>query len=185
MTLDVRPLAIPEVKVVTPRRFADARGYFVETWNRQAWRAAGIDIDFCQDNQSLSRAKGTVRGLHFQTPPHAQAKLVSVLAGRIFDVAIDLRKHSPTFGKHVAFELSAADGAALLVPTGFAHGFCTLEPDTIVAYKVSAPYAPSADAGIFWADEARDIAWPVSRAQASLSPKDAALPRLKDIESPF
>ena len=185
MTLGVRALAIADVKVLVPRRFADARGYFVETWNRHAWRAAGIDIDFCQDNQSLSRAKGTVRGLHFQTPPHAQAKLISVLAGRIFDVAVDLRKNSPTFGKHVAFELSASDGAALLVPAGFAHGFCTLEPDTIVGYKVSAPYAPNADAGIFWADEALDIAWPVSRAQASLSPRDAALPRLNDIESPF
>jgi dTDP-4-dehydrorhamnose 3,5-epimerase len=185
MTLDVRPLAIPEVKVLVPRRFTDARGYFVETWNRQAWRAAGMDIDFCQDNQSLSRAKGTVRGLHFQTPPHAQAKLISVLAGRIFDVAVDLRKRSPTFGRHVAYELRATDGAQLLIPVGFAHGFCTLEPDTIVAYKVSAPYAPDADAGIFWADDALEIAWPVTPAQASLSPKDAALPRLKDIESPF
>lgn len=185
MTLDVRPLAIPEVKVLIPRRFSDARGYFVETWNRQAWRAAGIDLDFCQDNQSLSRAKGTVRGLHFQTPPHAQGKLVSVLAGRIFDVAVDLRKRSPTFGKHVACELGASDGAQLLVPAGFAHGFCTLETDTIVAYKVSAPYAPNADAGIFWADPALEIAWPVNLAEASLSPKDESLPRLKDIESPF
>lgn len=185
MTLDVRPLAIPEVKVLVPRRFTDARGYFVETWNRQAWRAAGIDIDFCQDNQSLSRAKGTVRGLHFQTPPHAQAKLISVLAGRIFDVAVDLRKRSPTFGRHIAYELGATDGAQLLVPAGFAHGFCTLEPDAIVVYKVSAPYAPDAEAGIFWADDALEIAWPVTQAQASLSPKDAGLPRLKDIESPF
>lgn len=185
MTLDVRPLAIPEVKVLVPRRFSDTRGYFVETWNRKAWRAAGIDIDFCQDNQSLSRAKGTVRGLHFQTPPHAQAKLISVLAGRIFDVAVDLRKRSPTFGRHVAYELRATDGAQLLVPAGFAHGFCTLEPDTIVAYKVSAPYAPDAEAGIFWADDELEIAWPVTQAQASLSPKDAGLPRLKDIESPF
>lgn len=185
MTLDVRPLAIPEVKVLTPRRFADARGYFVESWNRKVCRAAGIDIDFCQDNQSLSRAVGTVRGLHFQKPPHAQAKLVSVLAGRIFDVAVDLRKASPTFGRHVAAELGAANGAQLLVPAGFAHGFCTLEPDTIVAYKVDAHYAPESDAGIFWADDALAIAWPVREAEAHLSPKDAALPRLQHCQSPF
>jgi dTDP-4-dehydrorhamnose 3,5-epimerase len=185
MTLDVRPLAIPEVKVLTPRRFADARGHFVETWNRKAFRAAGIDIDFCQDNQSLSRAVGTVRGLHFQKPPHAQAKLVSVLAGRIFDVAVDIRKASPTYGKHMAIELAAVDGTQLLVPAGFAHGFCTLEPDTVVAYKVDAHYAPDADAGILWADASLGIAWPVSPDQAHLSPRDAALPHLKDIVSPF
>lgn len=185
MTIDVRPLAIPDVKVLTPRRFADARGYFVETWNRKVCRAAGIDIDFCQDNQSLSRAVGTVRGLHFQKPPHAQTKLVSVLAGRIFDVAVDLRKASPTFGKHVAIELGVGDGAQLLVPVGFAHGFCTLEPDTIVAYKVDAHYALDADAGIFWADEVLGIAWPVRQDRAQVSTKDAALPRLKDLESLF
>lgn len=185
MNIDVRLLAIPDVKLLTLRRFADARGHFVETWNRKAWRAAGIDIDFCQDNQSLSRAVGTVRGLHFQEPPHAQAKLVSVPSGRIFDVAVDLRKASPTFGMHVAIELSAGEGAQLLVPVGFAHGFCTLEPNTIVAYKVDAHYAPDADAGIFWADDALAIAWPVRETEAHVSPKDAALPRLNDIASPF
>ncbi|NOT39671.1 MAG: dTDP-4-dehydrorhamnose 3,5-epimerase [Alphaproteobacteria bacterium] len=185
MTLDVRPLAIPGLKLIAPRRFADARGYFAETWNRKTFRAAGIDADFCQDNQSLSRAVGTVRGLHFQNPPHAQAKLVGVLAGRIFDVAVDLRTASPTFGKHAAVELSAANGAQLFVPAGFAHGFCTLEPDTVVAYKVDAHYAPEADAGIFWADDALGIAWPVTGDKAQLSPKDAALPLLEDLVNPF
>ena len=185
MSLDVRALAIADVKLITPRRFVDARGHFFETWNRNAFRAAGLDFDFCQDNQSLSRAVGTVRGLHFQKPPHAQAKLISVLAGRIFDVAVDLRVASPTFGKHVAAELRAAEGAQLLIPAGFAHGFCTLEPDTIVAYKVDAPYAPESDAGIFWADATLGIPWPVDPARAQLSPRDAALPRFSDITSPF
>ncbi len=185
MTLDIRALAIPEVKLIVPRRFADARGHFVETWNRKVWTAAGLDAAFVQDNQSLSAQTGTVRGLHFQRPPHAQAKLVSVLKGKIFDVAVDLRKASPTFGRHVTVELDADTGAELFVPQGFAHGFCTLAPDTLVAYKVDAHYAPESDAGIFWADERLGIAWPVAQDRAHLSPKDAALPRLKDIESPF
>jgi dTDP-4-dehydrorhamnose 3,5-epimerase len=185
MTLEVRALAIPEVKLITPRRFGDARGYFVESWNKRALSAAGIEAEFCQDNQSLSGPAATVRGLHFQRPPHAQAKLVSVLKGRIFDVAVDLRKTSPTFGSHVSAELDAETGAQIFVPAGFAHGFCTLAPDTLVFYKVDAHYAPESDAGIFWADEALGIAWPVARERALLSPKDAALPRLKDIVSPF
>jgi dTDP-4-dehydrorhamnose 3,5-epimerase len=183
--IDVRPLAIADVKLVTPRRFADARGHFTETWNKKAWAEAGLpDVAFAQDNQSLSTQTGTIRGLHFQKPPHAQAKLVSVLKGRIFDVAVDLRKASPTFGRHVTAELDES-GAQLFVPAGFAHGFCTLAPDTLVAYKVDAHYAPESDAGIFWADEALAIAWPVAPDRAQLSPKDAALPRLKDIVSPF
>ena len=185
MTLDVRPLAIPDVKILTPRRFADARGYFTETWNRKALHAAGISADFCQDNQSLSRAVGTVRGLHFQMPPYAQAKLVSVLSGRVFDVAVDLRRTSPTFGTYVATELSAADGAQLFIPAGFAHGFCTLDPDTILAYKVDAHYAPEADAGILWRDEDLAIDWPVGANEALLSPKDAVLPRFKNMVTPF
>lgn len=183
--IDVRPLSIADVKLVTPRRFADARGHFTETWNKKAWAEAGLpDIAFAQDNQSLSTQTGTIRGLHFQKPPHAQAKLVSVLKGRIFDVAVDLRKASPTFGRHVAAELDES-GTQLFVLAGFAHGFCTLAPDTLVAYKVDAHYAPESDAGIFWADEALAIAWPVAADRAQLSPKDAALPRLKDIVSPF
>jgi dTDP-4-dehydrorhamnose 3,5-epimerase len=185
MTLDVRALAIPEVKLITPRRFGDARGYFVESWNKKTLRAAGIEAEFCQDNQSLSGPVGTVRGLHFQRPPHAQAKLVSVLKGRIFDVAVDLRKTSPTFGRHVSAELDAETGAQIFVPAGFAHGFCTLAEGTLVFYKVDAHYALESDGGIFWADETLAIAWPVARDRALLSPKDAALPRLKDIVSPF
>ena len=173
-------LAIPDVKLITPRRFADDRGWFTETWSRNA-----LDVDFCQDNQSLSHAIGTVRGLHFQKPPHAQAKLVSVLRGRILDVAVDIRRGSPTFGQHVAVELSAEDGNQLFVPRGFAHGFCTLERDTHVLYKVDAFYAPESDAGLYWADAALGITWPVDEAKAHLSPKDAKLPRLADIVSPF
>ena len=136
-------LAIAGLKLITPRRFTDARGYFVESWNRSAIKAQGLDIDFCQDNQSLSLNTFTIRGLHFQKPPHAQAKLVSVSQGRIFDVAVDLRRSSPTFGRHVAVELDAATGAQLFIPAGFAHGFCTLEPATLVHYKVDAPYGRS------------------------------------------
>ena len=130
--LDVRPLAITDVKLIAPKRHGDLRGYFVETWNRKAFREAGIAIDFRQDNQSFSAPKGTVRGLHFQAPPHAQAKLVSVLSGRIFDVAVDLRKSSPSFRRHVTVELDANDGHQLFVPSGFAHGFATLASDTTV-----------------------------------------------------
>jgi dTDP-4-dehydrorhamnose 3,5-epimerase len=178
-------LAIPDLKLITPRRFTDARGWFVETWNRKGLRGEGIDIDFCQDNQSLSIQPGTIRGLHFQKPPYAQAKLVGVLKGRIFDVAVDLRRASPTYGRHVSVELDAETGAQLFIPAGFAHGFGTLEPETLVQYKVDAHYAPEADAGIYWADETLGITWPVEPSRAHLSPKDANLPRLRDIASPF
>lgn len=173
-------LSIPDVRLITPRRFGDDRGWFTETWSRRT-----LDIGFCQDNMSLSAEVGTIRGLHFQKPPHAQAKLVMVLQGRILDVAVDIRRASPTFGQHVAVELSAAAGNQLLIPRGFAHGFCTLEPGTQVMYKVDDFYAPETDAGIFWADPDLAINWPVRVDQAHLSPKDLGLPRLKDIESPF
>jgi dTDP-4-dehydrorhamnose 3,5-epimerase len=165
---------------LTPRRFGDHRGWFTETWSRRT-----LDIAFCQDNMSLSAEMGTIRGLHFQKPPHAQAKLIMVLQGAILDVAVDIRRASPTFGQHVAVELSAAAGNQLLIPRGFAHGFCTLEPGTQVMYKVDDFYAPETDAGIFWADPDLAINWPVRVDQAHLSPKDLGLPRLKDIESPF
>ena len=173
-------LAIPDVKVLTPRRFGDNRGWFTESWSRKA-----LDVDFCQDNMSLSAPRGTVRGLHFQKPPHAQAKLVSVLRGRILDVAVDIRVGSPTFGQHVAVELTAEQGNQLFVPRGFAHGFCTLEPDTMVMYKVDSFYAPESDAGLLWCDPALGIQWPVTPTEAELSPKDQRLPRLADIMSPF
>jgi len=173
-------LSIPDVRLITPRRFGDDRGWFTETWSRRT-----LDIAFCQDNMSLSAEVGTIRGLHFQKPPHAQAKLVMVLQGRILDVAVDIRRASRTFGQHVAVELSAAAGNQLFIPRGFAHGFCTLEPGTQVMYKVDDFYAPETDAGIFWADPDLAINWPVRVDQAHLSPKDLGLPRLKDIDSPF
>lgn len=173
-------LSIPDVRLITPRRFTDDRGWFSETFSLRT-----LDTIFCQDNMSLSVNAGTVRGLHFQRPPSAQAKLVMVLQGRILDVAVDIRRASPTFGQHVAVELSAAEGNQLYIPRGFAHGFCTLEPGTQVMYKVDSFYAPEADAGIFWADPDLAINWPVRVDQAHLSPKDLGLPRLKDIESPF
>ena len=173
-------LAIPDVRLLKPRRFGDSRGWFAETWSRRS-----LDVAFCQDNMSRSAEVGTVRGLHFQKPPHAQAKLVMVLKGRILDVAVDIRRASPTFGRHVAVEISAEEGNQLFIPRGFAHGFCTLEPGTEVMYKVDDFYAPETDAGIFWADPDLAINWPVRVDQAHLSPKDLGLPRLKDIESPF
>lgn len=181
----VEPLAIPDVLLVTPRRFEDPRGWFVETYSQPRYAAAGIRAVFMQDNQSLSRNRGTIRGLHFQRPPVAQAKLVRVLRGRILDVAVDLRRAQPTYGQHVAVELDAATGAQLFVPAGFAHGFCTLEPDTEVTYKVDAPYAPDADAGLFYDDPHLAIAWPVAPAVAHLSDKDRQLPRFTDFASPF
>ena len=131
----------------------------METWNRQTFCDAGLDFDFVQDNQSTSTAAGTVRGLHFQLPPHVQAKLVRVVKGRILDVAVDVRRSSPNFGQHAAAELSAENGCLLFVPGGFAHGFCTLEPDTIVAYKASGYYAPTREAGLAWDDPALGIRW--------------------------
>jgi dTDP-4-dehydrorhamnose 3,5-epimerase len=179
-----KDLAIRGVKLIEPVRFQDARGYFSETFSEPALEAAGISTRFIQDNQSLSRQTGTVRGLHFQTPPFAQAKLVRVLAGAILDVAVDLRRGSPTFGKHIAVELSAADGAQILIPEGFAHGFVTRAPDTVVFYKVSAPYAPRHDAGVRWDDPQLDIAWGINAAQAVLSVKDRNLPLLNELRDP-
>ena len=183
--MQVEATAIAAVKLVKPARFDDSRGFFSETYNRRGLARAAIDVAFVQDNLSLSRRAGTVRGLHFQTPPHAQAKLVSVVTGRVLDVAVDIRRGSPTFGRHVAVELSAASGEQLFVPEGFAHGFCTLEPDTRLAYKVSAFYDGDHDHGIRWDDPALAIPWPVAHDSALLSEKDAALPRLADIESAF
>ena len=176
---------IADVRLVTPRRFADRRGHFSVTWNRQKLADAGIVSDFCQDNLSFSRPVGTVRGLHFQTPPFAQDKLVGVIVGRILDVAVDLRRGSSSYGKHVAAELSAETGAQLFIPKGFAHGFCTLEPDTIVSYKVSAPFAPANDTGLRWNDPLLGIDWPVRDDQAVLSDKDRTLPGFGDFQTPF
>ncbi|HEY1944481.1 MAG TPA: dTDP-4-dehydrorhamnose 3,5-epimerase [Roseiarcus sp.] len=176
----VENTAIPEVKIITVKKFGDHRGFFSETYNRRAAAEAGIDLAFVQDNHSGSPEIGTVRGLHFQSPPFAQAKLVRVTRGRIFDVAVDLRRSSPTFGRHVAIELSEENWRQLLVPIGFAHGFCTLEPDTEVLYKVTNYYSPQHDHGLAFDDPALEIAWPVDPARAVLSDKDRRHPRLAE-----
>ena len=181
----VEPLAIPDVKRLVPRVLRDERGVFAETYSRRAFVEAGLDVTFVQDNQSVSRAKGVVRGLHFQKPPHAQGKLVRVTRGAIFDVAVDIRHGSPSYGSHVATVLSAENWAQLWVPAGFAHGFCTLEPDTEVIYKVTDYYAPRCDAGIAWDDPALAIAWPVGAGEAVLSDRDRKFPKLADLGPVF
>lgn len=172
-------------QLITPRRFEDVRGWFTETWHAARYASSGIDCDFVQDNHSLSRLAFTLRGLHFQRPPCAQAKLVRCVRGRIFDVAVDVRKASPTYRKWIGAELTAAGGEQLFVPMGFAHGFLTLEDDCEVMYKVDAYYAPEADGGIAWNDPEISIDWPLNGAEPLLSDKDAGLPRLADCAADF
>lgn len=172
------PLAIPEVIQITPRRFADARGFFAETYRRSRFVEAGIDAIFVQDNHSLSREVGTIRGLHLQIVPAVQGKLVRAVRGAIWDAAVDVRHGSPTFGQHVAAELSAENGCLLWIPGGFLHGFCTLAPDTEVTYKVTAEYDPAAERGVRWDDTDLALPWPVAPAHAVLSDKDRAFPPL-------
>lgn len=183
--MKVEPLAIDVVKLVRPERRSDPRGYFVETWNRKALADAGIDVNFVQDNSSYSKSAGTVRGLHYQRPPREQAKLVRVARGSAFDVAVDLRRSSPTFGRHVAALLTAEGGEQLFIPAGFAHGFCTLEPDTEVAYKVSDFYSREHDAGVLWNDPEIGIAWPLDGREPVLSERDRGHPRLADAAPGF
>ena len=183
--MDVRLLAIPEVKLVTPRIMRDGRGFFSETYNKTALAEAGIAAAFVQDNHSLSRVAGVVRGLHFQTHPQAQGKLVRVVKGAIFDVAVDIRRGSPTYGRHVSAILSAENWAQLWIPVGFAHGFSTLAPDSEVIYKVTAPYAPECDRGIMFDDPALAIAWPIKPEEAVLSERDRRHPRLEDLPEYF
>jgi dTDP-4-dehydrorhamnose 3,5-epimerase len=181
MKLDIRPLTHPDVKLIRAARLADARGTFAETYVRRDFAAAGIAHEFVQDNESLSLRPGTVRGLHFQIPPFAQAKLIRVLSGRIFDACVDLRRSSPRYGQQASIELSAETGEQLFVPAGFAHGFCTLEPDTTVLYKVDAVYSAEHERGIVWSDPALAIPWPIDPDAAILSAKDAVLPPLRDL----
>ncbi|MCE4226731.1 dTDP-4-dehydrorhamnose 3,5-epimerase [Methylobacterium sp. C25] len=176
---------IPEVKRVIPKRHGDERGWFSEVFRMDQLAERGIANVFVQDNQSFSAPVGTLRGLHFQTPPAAQAKLVRVLAGAILDVAVDIRRGSSTFGKYVAVRLDAENGEQLFIPHGFAHGFCTLEPNTMVAYKVDAYYSPANDRNIVWNDPEIGIDWPVSEAEAILSAKDKAAPRLAEAPELF
>jgi dTDP-4-dehydrorhamnose 3,5-epimerase len=185
VTMELVPLAIPEVILITPTRFGDHRGFFEETYNLNSFTDAGIRASFVQDNHSLSSAVSTVRGLHFQAPPKAQAKLVRCGRGRLFDVAVDIRKGSPTFGRWVGEELSFENGRMLLVPTGFAHGFMTLETDTEIIYKCSDTYAPETEGAIRWDDPDIGINWPQSTATPLLSEKDNMAPCLRDIKTPF
>lgn len=166
------------VLLVRPRRFADSRGWFSESWSRTRFEAWGISAEFVQDNHSLSGEAGTLRGIHFQSPPFAQAKLVRCVRGRIWDVAVDLRRGSPSYGKWVGAELSAENGDELFIPAGYGHGFVTLEAGSEVIYKVDAPYAPEVDGGIIWNDPDLAIDWPLIGQQPHLSDKDAVLPTL-------
>ena len=174
-------LDIPEVTQLSLEKFCDSRGFFCETFVRRNYP----DIDFLQDNLSLSADAGTVRGLHYQEPPFAQTKLVTVLHGAAFGVAVDIRRGSPTFGRWVGVELSVETLNQILIPRGFAHGFCTLVPDTMVHYKVDSYYSPQHDRGILWDDPALAIPWPVAAPKAILSDKDRRQPRLAEIDSPF
>lgn len=184
--VQITDLALPDVKLVQLKVHGDGRGFFLESYKDADWRPILGDRPFIQDNQSLSAEAGTVRGLHYQMPPFAQAKLVQVLRGRILDVAVDLRRASPAFGRHVAVELAAGDGRQVFVPAGFAHGFMTLEPDTMVAYKVTSGYAPQSERGIAWDDPDLAIAWPLAlKSKATLSARDRQWPRLKDASDLF
>lgn len=171
------------VTLIKPRRFGDERGWFMETWSRRALAALGIAAEFVQDNHSMSAQVGTLRGLHFQTPPHAQGKLVRCTAGRIMDYAVDVRHGSPTYGHWVGAELTAENAHQLWVPVGFAHAFVTLEPNTEVAYKVTDDYSPANDGGIRW--DSVGIDWPLPASGPVLSDKDKALPSLAEFNSPF
>ncbi|WP_230533386.1 dTDP-4-dehydrorhamnose 3,5-epimerase [Microvirga roseola] len=183
--MTVKPTDIPDVVVLTPRRFGDHRGWFSETYSTRAFAPVLGDIVFVQDNQAFSSARGTLRGLHFQRPPAAQAKLIRVIRGSIFDVAVDLREGSPTYGRWVGETLTAGGGEQIFVPRGFAHGYCTLEPDTEVAYKVDEFYAPDCDAGLAWDDPTIGIAWPLPTSEIILSDKDRQLPAFSGFTSPF
>lgn len=173
------------VRLLKPKRIEDERGWFVETYNHQRYLGLGVEAAFCQDNHSLSRPVGVLRGLHFQAPPHAQAKLVRCIRGRIWDVAVDIRAGSPTYGRWVGAELTADNGRQLYVPTGFAHGFVTLEPDTEVEYKVSAFYDRGSEGGLIWNDAALGLPWPLPPGGPIVSDKDQVLPGLAEFESPF
>ena len=183
--MEIIDTAIPDVKLLIPKKFGDQRGFFSETYNKRALAEAGLDLDFVQDNHSLSGEKGVLRGLHFQTPPFAQDKLVRVVRGRVLDVAVDLRRSSPTYGQHVTAELSVDNWTQILVPVGFAHGFLTLEENCEVLYKVTNYYAPKNDGGVLWNDPDIGVDWPIDEAEVILSDKDKVQPRLKDLGEIF
>ncbi|MCE8009737.1 dTDP-4-dehydrorhamnose 3,5-epimerase [Aestuariivita sp.] len=182
--MQIDDTSLPGVKILTPKRFGDARGFFSESWSRKVLAEQGIDLDFVQDNHSLSAQVGTVRGLHFQAPPDAQDKLVRCGQGALFDVAVDIRKGSPTYGKWFGIELTAQNGKQLLVPKGFLHGFSTRAPNTEIIYKCTDYYAPQSDGAVRFDDPGIGIDWGIE-GEAVLSEKDAAAPLLKDFDSPF
>lgn len=182
--MNIEKITLPGVLLLTPHRFGDHRGFFAETYSQCAYAEHGVDAIFVQDNHSLSAAVGTVRGLHFQAPPHAQAKLVRCGRGAIFDVAVDIRRGSPTYGHWAGYTLSAENGAQLYIPVGFAHGFATLEPDSEIIYKCSDYYAPETEGALRWDDPDIGIKWPLAGTPV-LSEKDAAAPLLAGFDSPF
>lgn len=182
MSLDIQFLGLEGVAEITPRRIGDHRGFFSETWNARDLRDAGIALDFVQDNHSRSSQRGVLRGLHFQLPPYAQDKLVRVIRGAVFDVAVDIRRESPTFAQWVAVEISAMAWNQLLIPKGFAHGFVTLQPDTEVIYKTTSYYAPEHDRAIRFDDPDIGIAWPIPKADLILSERDGNAPLLRQAE---
>ena len=181
----VESLSIPEVLRIRPLRFGDSRGYFSEIFSASAFRDHVVGVDFVQDNEASSKAAGTLRGLHFQRAPRAQGKLIRVIKGAIFDVAVDIRLGSPTYGRHVSARLDGVLGDQLWVPAGFAHGYCTLEPDTIVAYKVTYSYSPADEGGVIWNDPAIGIDWPDLGYSPVLSDKDLKLPCLANLRPAF
>lgn len=181
----VHVLDMPDVKIIKLQKHGDHRGFFSETYNKKALAESAIHLDFVQDNHSLSVEKGVVRGLHYQIPPFAQDKLLRVIRGSVFDVAVDLRKGSPTFGKHISVILSTKEWNQILIPKGFAHGFCTLEPNTEVLYKVTDYYAPSSERGVLWNDPELGIQWPVSLNTAILSDKDRLFPKFSEVKDFF
>jgi dTDP-4-dehydrorhamnose 3,5-epimerase len=178
---NVEPLEISAILRICPRRFVDRRGYFMETYRAADFHDLGISCNFVQDNHSCSASAGTIRGLHFQRPPKAQAKLIRVVRGAVFDVAVDLRQGSPTFGRWCGTRITAEGGEMLFIPAGFAHGFCTLVPDTHVSYKVDEYYSVEHDAGIRWNDPQISVDWPVGVGDVVVSDKDANLPLLTSI----
>jgi dTDP-4-dehydrorhamnose 3,5-epimerase len=185
LSIVVDALGIPEVALVRPKKFGDDRGFFSETYSKPDFAEAGVHVEFVQDNHALSANKGTVRGLHFQIPPFEQAKLVRVTRGAIFDVAVDLRFGSPTYGRYVSAGISAKSWNQIFVPVGFAHGLVTLEPNTEVLYKVSNVYSPEHDKGVLWSDPTLAIDWPVNAADAILSDKDRSQPMFSDLPAYF
>jgi len=176
---------IPDVKIIRVPRFEDERGFFTETYNRSEFLKFGINTEFVQDAHSFSVQKFTLRGLHFQRPPHGQAKLVRVESGSLFDVAVDIRHDSRYFGQHVSLTLEAGEGDMLYIPEGFAHGFCTLKPNTKIAYKLSADYSPESAGGISWNDPDLGINWPIRNDQAIALDRDLRLPTLANLPSVF